>query len=83
MMRRMEADIKAYRYNNALRRRDMLLDTMDTSHLLLWGRIYTQQDTTPLMSKKLEDQINDATRGELPAAWSEALKEYYRKLSRE
>ena len=32
---------------------------------------------------KMEDEINDAMKGTLPAAWSEALKEYYKKLAAE
>ncbi len=83
MMRRVESDIHANRYNNALRRKDILLDKLETSHLLLSGQIHTQRDSTPKMSDKLEDQINDVQNGQLPAAWSEALKEYYRKLSQE
>jgi hypothetical protein len=33
------------------------------------------------MSTKMEDQINDVLNGDLPAAWSEALKEYYKRLA--
>ena len=47
------------------------------------AQIHVQHDTSPTMSKKMEDQINDAMKGQLPAAWSEALKEYYRKLSQQ
>jgi len=83
MMRRMESDIHANRYSNAMRRKDILLDKLETSHLLLSGQIHTQRDTTPKMSDKLEDQINDVVNGQLPAAWSEALKEYYKKLAQE
>jgi ferritin len=83
MMRRTESDLKANRYQMAMRRKDMTLDTLDTSHLLLGGQIHVRQDTTPTTSTKLEEQINDAMRGDLPAAWSDALKEYYKKLSME
>jgi hypothetical protein len=78
MMRRTESDLKANRYQMAMRRKDMTLDTLDTSHLLLGGQIHVRQDTTPTTSTKLEEQINDAMRGDLPAAWSDALKEYYK-----
>jgi len=83
MMRRLESDLRANRYANALRRKDVLLDRLETSHLMLSGQIHLQRDTTPKMSDKMEDQINDVLNGQLPAAWSEALKEYYRKLSQE
>ena len=83
LMRRVESDLKSNRYQNALRRKDVLLDDMETSQLLLSGRIHVQHDTSPTMSKKLEGQINDAMKGQLPAQWSEPLKEYYKKLSAE
>jgi hypothetical protein len=83
LMRRTESDLNANRYQNALRRRDVVLDNLDASRLLLSGRIHVQQDTSPTMSKKTEEQIHDAMQGQLPAAWSDALKEYYRKLGQE
>ncbi|MGH7213252.1 MAG: hypothetical protein ACREIT_00505 [Tepidisphaeraceae bacterium] len=83
LMRRVESDVKANRYNNALRRQDVLVDAMGTSHLLLSGRIHVQQDTSPAIGGKLDEEINDAMKGQLPAAWSEALKEYYKKLGQQ
>ncbi len=81
LMRRVESDIKANRYQTALRRRDVMLDRLETSHLLLSGQIHLQKDTTPKMNEKMQEQINDVLNGSLPPAWSEALKEYYKKLS--
>jgi hypothetical protein len=83
MMRRVESDLNANRYQSALRRRDVLLDDLDTSHLLTSGRIHVEQDTTPTTSLKTQRDLNDAMKGELPPAWSEALKEYYKKLAAE
>ena len=83
LMRRVEADLNANRYVNALRHRDMTLDAMDTSHLLLGGEVHVQQDTTPTVSTKVQSEINNAMKGNLPAAWSEAMKEYYKKLGQE
>jgi hypothetical protein len=83
LMRRVESDLKANRYQNALHRKDVLLDDMDSSRMMLSGRIHTQRDTTPQTSRKMKEDINDAMKGQLPAAWSDALKEYYKKLSQE
>ena len=83
LMRRVEADLNANRYVNALRHRDLTLDVLDTSHLLLGGEVHVQQDTTPTVPTKTQNEINDAMKGDLPPAWSEALKEYYRKLSQQ
>jgi hypothetical protein len=83
LMRRVESDLNSNRYSNALRHRDITLDDLDTSRLLLGGEVHVQQDTTPKTSQKLRSDINDAMKGELPPAWSEALKAYYQKLGEE
>jgi len=83
LMRRVESDLQANRYSNALRHRDVTLDDIDTSRLLLGGEVHVQQDTTPKTSQKLRSDLNDAMKGELPPAWSEALKAYYQKLGEE
>ena len=83
IMRRVEADLGANRYQNAMRRKDVLLDTMDTSRMLVGGEIHVQQDTSPTISTRMEDQIHDAMKGDLPPAWSDALKTYYEKLGRQ
>ncbi|MFI5381560.1 MAG: hypothetical protein ACHRHE_19860 [Tepidisphaerales bacterium] len=80
-MRRLESDIKSNRYNNAMRRKDIVLDKMAESRMMLSGQVHLQKDTSPQLSRKMEDEINDITNGQLPPAWSEALKEYYKKLS--
>jgi hypothetical protein len=83
MMRQVEQDLEAGRYQNAMRRRDITLDALDTSHLLLGGEISVQQDTTPTGNSKLQTDISDAMKGQLPAAWADALKEYYKKLGQQ
>ena len=83
MMRQVEQDLEAGRYQNAMRRRDITLDALDTSHMLLGGEIHVQQDTTPTGNSKLQTDISDAMKGQLPAAWADALKEYYKKLGQE
>jgi hypothetical protein len=81
LMRRTESDLEANRYQNAMRDRDVILDSMDESRLLLGGEVHAERDTTPTAGEKLHQQIDDAMKGELPAAWSDALKQYYQKLS--
>jgi hypothetical protein len=83
MMRQVQSDLEANRYQNAMRRRDVTLDTLDTSRMLLGGEISVQHDTTPAGNAKLQTEIGDAMKGQLPAAWADALKEYYKKLGQE
>ena len=82
-MRRVESDLDANRYQNAMRERDVLLDSLDESKLMLGGQIHAQRDTTPTPGGKLHHQIDDAMKGELPAAWKDALDQYYQKLSQQ
>jgi hypothetical protein len=83
LMREVETDLNSGRYQNAMRKRDVLLDDMDTSRMLLSGQLNVQQDTTPTASLKMQRDLNDAMKGQLPAAWSDPLKEYYKKLASE
>lgn len=83
LMRRVESDLEANRYRNALRRRDVLIDSMESSKLLSGAEIHVEQDTTPTASRKTQQEIGDAMKGNLPPAWEDALREYYKSLSRE
>jgi hypothetical protein len=81
LMRGVESDLKANRYQNAMHKRDLIVQQLDASRLLLGSQVHVQRDTSPTTDRKTQEHINDAMKGELPPAWSEALKEYYRKLS--
>ena len=81
LMRENETDFNANRYQNTMRRRDVLLDDMATSRMLISGQVDVQQDTTPTKSLKMQRDLNDAMKGARPPAWEGPLNEYYRKLS--
>jgi hypothetical protein len=81
LMRDVETDLNAGRYQNAMRKRDVLLDDIDTTRMLVSGTVNVQQDSTPTTSLKMQQDLNDAMKGDLPAAWSDPLKEYYKKLA--
>jgi hypothetical protein len=81
LMRSVETDLKANRYQNAMHKRDLAIQSLDASRMLLGSQVHVQRDTSPTTDRKTQEQINDAMKGELPPAWSEALKEYYKKLS--
>ncbi len=83
LMRRVEVDLKANRYQTAMRRKDVLLDRLDTSRMLLGAEVHVKQDTTPTGQNKQRKEIGDAMKGELPEAWKESLKRYYEKLANE
>ncbi|QOV90928.1 hypothetical protein [Humisphaera borealis] len=83
LMRRVEADLSANRYETALRRRDVLLDRLETSRLITGAQVHVRQDTTPTGQHKERKEIGDAMKGEMPAAWKEAIRAYYERLARE
>jgi hypothetical protein len=81
LMRQVENDLKAGRYDNALAVKDQLLDDLQTSRLLIGSQISVQEDTTPQPTNKMQQEIEDVMRGQLPPAWSQSLTDYYRQLS--
>ncbi|MCC6240370.1 MAG: hypothetical protein IT448_08750 [Phycisphaerales bacterium] len=83
LMRRVESDLQANRYQTALRRKDVLLNSLDTSRLLVEGQIHVEHDTTPSLARRVDDEIRDTMQGSLPPAWQGALKTYYEKLGQE
>ena len=83
LMRQVQEDLQSNRYQNALRHRDVLVDDLDTSRMLLGSQVDVQQDTTPTTGMKLQKDLSDAMKGQLPPAWSDPLKAYYKKLAAE
>lgn len=81
LMRRVQSALDANRYRTAMRQRDVLLEKLDTSRLLLSAQLHVQQDTTPSTSIKQQQELNDANKADLPPAWSDSLKAYYQKLA--
>ena len=81
MMRRVESDLNANRYSNAMRGTQIAVDDLAASQLLSAGQMNVQTDTTAALGTRTDEKIHDAMKGDLPPAWSEALKAYYQKLS--
>jgi hypothetical protein len=80
-MRRVESALEANRYQNALRQANVAVDDLDTSSILLGGRMNVQEDTTPVSNRRDRKEVDDAAQGDLPPVWSDSLREYYRKLA--
>jgi len=80
-MRRVESDLAANRYQNALRHSDEVVDDLTTSDILLSGGINVKADDSAAGPAHTSKDIQDAAQADLPAAWSQALRQYYQKLS--
>ena len=83
LMRQVETDVNAGRYQNAMRRRDVLVDDLAASRMLLGSEVDVQRDTTATTGMKLSKDLNDAMKGALPPAWGDPLRAYYKKLGAE
>ncbi len=81
MMRRVEDDLSNYRYQNAFRRKNVVLEGLRTSRALLGGQIAVREDATPTMPRQVRDDIADAMQSDMPAGYKELLKQYYENLS--
>jgi len=81
MMRRVEDDLSNYRYQNAFRRKNVVLEGLRTSRMLLGGQIAVQEDATPNLPRQVRDDIADAMQGEMPKGYKDLLKKYYENLS--
>ena len=80
-MRRVEDDLNNYRYQNAFRRKNVVMEGLRTSRVLLGGQIAVKEDATPNMPRQVRNDIADAMQGEMPKGYKELLKKYYENLS--
>jgi len=81
LMNRVQHDLANYRYRNALRQRDVLLSGLRRTRLLLAGKIDVTADATANMPKHVKDDIADAMKAKLPAAYRDVLKSYFQRLA--
>ncbi len=81
VMRRTEEDLADYRYQNALRRKDVVLEGLRNSRMLLGGQIAVQEDTSAGLPRQVREDIADAMQGDMPKGFKDLLKRYYENLS--
>jgi hypothetical protein len=80
LMNRVQKDLEAGRYRNALRRRRATLSALEQSKLMLSGDIDVTTDTAKAMPKYVRDDIADAMKGTLPREYEDELRQYYKRL---
>ena len=80
-MRKVQRDILAGRYQNALRRRDVLLDNLKGTKMLLSGEVRIRQDTSAALPNEVQKDVLDALDKPMPRGYEEYLKRYYTRLS--
>jgi len=83
LMNRVRMDLAEYRYQNVLRARRQTLGAIRQTRLLLTGDIDVAADSSISMPKYVRDNVADAMKGKLPAAYRDVLRQYYRRISQQ
>jgi hypothetical protein len=81
LMNKVQDDLKNYRYQNALRTRQTMVENLKQTRMLLTDGLDVKTDTTTAMPKYIRDDIADAMNEKLPAQYKDALEQYYKKLN--
>jgi hypothetical protein len=80
-MSQVELDLKAGRYQNALRQRPVLLEKMTNVKQYLDGEFQVRQDTTSNLPADIQKEILNSMRDPSPAGWEELNRQYFERLS--
>jgi hypothetical protein len=80
-MRRVQRDILAGRYQSALRQRDVVLESLKDTKMLLSGEVRIRQDSSAALPNEVQKDVLDALEKPMPRGYEEYLKRYYERLS--
>ena len=80
-MGHVERDLKAGRYQNALRRRQVLAEGLSNVKQYLEGEFEVREDATENLPAAIQKKIFGAMEDPSPDGWEELNREYYRSLS--
>jgi hypothetical protein len=80
-MRRVQRDILAGRYSSALRQKDVIVDNLKDTRMLLGGEVKIRQDASPSVPNEVRTDVLDALDKPMPQGYEEYLKKYYERLS--
>jgi hypothetical protein len=80
-MSQVELDLKAGRYQNALRQRPVLLEKMTSVKQYLDGEFQVRQDTTSNLPADIQNEILNSMQDPSPAGWEELNRQYFERLS--
>jgi hypothetical protein len=80
-MRRVERDLLAGRYHSAMRRRDVVLENLKGTKMLVTGEMRVRRDTSAALPTEVQKDVLDALEKPMPRGYEEYLKRYYTRLS--
>ena len=81
LMNRVRTHLEHFHYRNALRSRHSTITALRQGQQALSGQIAVERDDSSAMPEYVRENVSSAMEGELPAEYSDALQQYYRRLS--
>jgi len=83
VMTQIERDLKAGRYQNALRQRQVLAEGLGNVKQYLEGEFEVRQDTTGNLPTDIQKEILGSMQDPSPAGWEELNRQYFQRLGDE
>jgi len=80
-MAAVENDLKAGKYQNALRRRQVLLDSLGNVKTYVKGEFSVRQDTTKNLPADIQKEILGSMQEPSPPGWEELNRQYFERLT--
>jgi hypothetical protein len=81
IMAQIERDLKAGRYQNALRQRQVLAEGLGNVKQYLEGEFEVRQDATSNLPTDIQKEILGSMQDPSPAGWEELNRQYFERLS--
>jgi hypothetical protein len=80
-MGQVERDLKAGRYQNALRQKEVLLDGLGSVKQYVGGEFQVRQDATLNVPSDIQKEILGSMQDPSPTGWEELNRRYFERLS--
>ena len=80
-MRKVQRDILAGRYQNALRQKNVVVDNLKDTQMLLNGEVRIRKDSSAAIPNEVQKGVLDALEKPMPKGYEDYLKKYYERLS--
>ncbi len=81
LMAQVEADLRAGRYQNALRQRKVLLEGLGNLKQYLEGEFHVRQDTSVNLPTDIQKEILGSMKDPSPPGWEELNRQYFDRLT--
>lgn len=81
VMAEIERDLRAGRYQNALRKREVIVQGLSSQKQYVEGEFEVKQDTTANLPGDIQKDVLGAVQDPAPAGWEDLVRGYYRRLA--